>query len=78
MDDMEKRLVVCFSSVLPGLSSDQITHASASTVENWDSVTTVTLMAVVEEEFGVTIVEEFPARFDSFQNILSYLQESVT
>lgn len=77
MDDMEKRLAACFSSVLPDLSPEEVTRASATTVESWDSVATVTLIAVVEEEFGVSIADEDPARFDSFQNILSYLQESV-
>lgn len=77
MDNIQKRLVACFSSVLPDLSTDQITRASANTVESWDSVATVTLMAVVEEEFGIKIAEGDPSRFDSFQNVLSYLEKLV-
>jgi len=77
MDEMEKRLAACFSAVLPGLAPEEISKASAASVESWDSVATVTLLAVVEEEFGISIAIEDPARFDSFKNILNYLQESV-
>lgn len=78
MDEMEKRLAACFSAVLPELSPAEISQASASSVESWDSVATVTLLAVVEEEFGISIENQDPARFDSFKNILAYLQELVT
>jgi acyl carrier protein len=75
MDEMEQRLAACFASVLPDLGPEEIRGASASTVASWDSVATVTLLAVVEEEFGISISDEDPARFDSYKNILSYLQE---
>ena len=77
MDEMEKRLAACFSAVLPELAPEEIGQASATSVDSWDSVTTVTLLAVVEEEFGVSIDDKDPGRFDSFKNILTYLKESV-
>jgi acyl carrier protein len=77
MDEMEKRLAGCFSAVLPELTPEEINRASASSVESWDSVTTVTLLAVVEEEFGISLDDVDPAKFDSFKNILSYLQQAV-
>lgn len=77
MDEMEKRLAACFSSVFPDLKPEELSQASASTVESWDSVATVTLIAVIEEEFGINVAEEDPSRFGSFQSILSYLQQTV-
>ncbi len=77
MDEMEKRLAACFSAVLPDLGPDEIKNASTTSVDSWDSVTTVTLLAVIEEEFGISIEDLDPAKFDSFQNILSYLQLAV-
>jgi acyl carrier protein len=77
MDEMEKRLAACFSAVLPELAPEEISQASAASVEGWDSVATVTLLAVVEEEFGISIDVEDPARFDSFKDILTYLHEAV-
>lgn len=76
MDEMEKRLVACFSAVLPELTPEEASKASAATLPAWDSVATVTLLAVVEEEFGINISDEDPVRFDSFQNILSYLRDT--
>lgn len=77
MDEMEKRLAACFSTVLPELGPEEIPEASATTVASWDSVASVTLIAVVEEEFGITIDDEEPGKFDSFRNILAYLHETV-
>lgn len=76
MDEIERRLEACFASVLPDLSPAEIRTASAGTVPSWDSVATVTLLAVVEEEFGISISDEDPARFDSFANVLAYLRRS--
>jgi acyl carrier protein len=78
MDEMERRLAACFSMVLPDLAPEEIGQASSTSVESWDSVATVTLLAVVEEEFGISIIDDNPARFDSFKNILTYLQNAGT
>ena len=75
MDEQEKRLASCFLTVFPELSLDDVAHASSTTVQSWDSVAVVTLLAVVEEEFGFTIEAENPGDFDSFQKFLDYLRE---
>jgi acyl carrier protein len=74
MDDIEKRLTACFSAVLTELAPEEIAQASSTSVASWDSLAAVTLLAVVEEEFGVRI--EDSAKFDSFKNILTYLQQT--
>jgi len=76
MDEQQRRLANCFSAVFPELTSEEIVHASPATVRGWDSVAVVTLLSVIEEAFGKNIEEDDPAKFDSFQLILSYLQES--
>ncbi|MGB9433507.1 MAG: acyl carrier protein [Candidatus Acidiferrum sp.] len=76
MDEQQKRLANCFCAVFPELSGEEIIHASPATVQSWDSVAVVTLLTVIEEEFGISIEEDDPAKFDSFQRILSYLQEA--
>jgi len=75
MDEIRTRLANCFAAVFPELSDQEIIHASSTTVPGWDSVTGVTLLTVVEEEFGISIEEDDPARFDSFDRILVYLQD---
>lgn len=76
MDQIEAKLAGCFASVLPELSPDEIVRASAASVESWDSVATVTLIAVVEEEFGISIEVEDPAQFDSFQGFLNFVRKA--
>ncbi len=76
MDEQQRRLANCFCAVFPELSSEEVIHASSATVPNWDSVAVVTLLTVIEEEFGISIEEDDPAKFDSFQRILGYLRET--
>jgi acyl carrier protein len=74
MDEIEKRLEECFFSVLPDLTAEEVSGASPTSVAGWDSVATVTLIAAIEEEFGISIEIEDPAQFDSFQGALRYLR----
>ena len=74
MDEQQRRLANCFCAVFPELSSDEIIQASSTTVKSWDSVAVVTLLAVIEEEFGISIEIDDPTKFDSFERILSFLQ----
>ena len=76
MDRMEERLVSCFSEVMPELSAAEIPQASAVNSANWDSVTTVSLISVIEEEFGISIEIDDLSHFDSFQGILGYLRRN--
>jgi acyl carrier protein len=77
MDETQRRLANCFCAVFPELSEGEVPQASSTTVQSWDSVAVVTLIAVIEEEFGITIEEQNPAEFDSFQRILSYLRKAI-
>jgi len=55
MDEMEARLIRCFSSVFPDLAAEQIPTSSVESVPAWDSLAAVTLVAVLQEEFGLQI-----------------------
>ncbi|MDP9348609.1 MAG: acyl carrier protein [Gemmatimonadota bacterium] len=74
MSDIQERLVNCFSAVFPALSRDEILRASDSSVPNWDSLTMVTLVTVIEEEFGITIMPEDYEYLNSFETVLQLLQ----
>jgi acyl carrier protein len=76
MDDTHDRLVRCFSAVFPSLSPDSITRASVSNIEVWDSVASVTLLAAVEEEFGIEMEIQDLADLVSFEKVLEYLQKN--
>jgi acyl carrier protein len=75
MDEQQKRLVSCFLSVFPELAPEDVEQATSASLEGWDSVASITLLTVIEEEFGINIEIDDPARFNSFKNISAYLQE---
>jgi len=74
MDDLELRLVRCFSSVFPDLTADQAHNASVKSLANWDSLTAVTLAAVLQEEFGVPLNPMELSELESFQAMLNYIR----
>jgi acyl carrier protein len=74
MSNLQERLVSCFSSVFPNLSFDEIPRASTASVANWDSLATVTLVSVIEEEFGVMITPEEYEYVVSFELVRECLE----
>lgn len=73
MHDRDERLVRCFESVFQALTQEEIENASADSVGIWDSLSSVTLAAVVQEEFNVEIEPEALPTLDSFQAFRDYL-----
>jgi acyl carrier protein len=71
MDKVSTRLMNCFVAVFPELTPEQILVATPATVKNWDSVATLNLLTVIEEEFGIEI--DFTRLLES----LSYEQISI-
>jgi acyl carrier protein len=55
VNDDDDRLMRCFASVFPGATRDEIRTAKFDAITGWDSLRGVTLLAVLEEEFGVQI-----------------------
>ena len=75
MDDTRMRLARCFSAVFPNLRDQEIASASLETVDVWDSVATITLVTVIEEEFGVQFELDRLERLVSFPAILDCLTD---
>jgi acyl carrier protein len=75
MDDTRSRLSKCFSTVFPTVGDASLMEADATNVEGWDSVASVTLFALIEEEFGVELDVEALMSRTSFKEILKYLEE---
>jgi acyl carrier protein len=73
MNDVRERVSRCFSVVFPELNGDQFTAASVETIKEWDSVATVTLVALLEEEFGIQFDLDAIDHFTSFRGVLDYL-----
>lgn len=73
MNDVQARLAKCFLAVFPDLNPAEIVHSAANTVTGWDSVATVTLLTLIEEEFRLRIDVADLDQFTSFENLQDYL-----
>jgi acyl carrier protein len=77
MDEIRQRLVNCFVAVFPTLNVEHLELVVPGSVEGWDSVATVTLMSVIEEEFEIEIDPENIEALLSFDSALSLVRESL-
>lgn len=75
MDDVKPKLTECFQIVFPDLKEKDIPAASQDTVAEWDSVAAITLVNVIEEQFGIEMDLDELADLDSFAKVLAYLQQ---
>ena len=75
MHDLSNRLKGCFAATFADLPTDKISEACVESVSGWDSMSTVILLSVVEEEFAVRVPPEDILRFTSYDGIQAYLRE---
>lgn len=75
MSKIKSRLCECFKSIFPDMEEDQIVTVSKSSHVEWDSLATVTLISLIEEEFDMKIPVEDDVDFSSFELIQDYLEE---
>ncbi len=74
MNESRTRLLQCFAAVFPELTSAQAESASAESISGWDSVATVTLAALIEEEFACSVEPEDYEKMTSFQGCLHLVE----
>lgn len=78
MNNAHERLVTCFSTVFPALSRAEVVDASSDSVDNWDSLAIVTLLAVIEEEFAVQLPPDEVETLVSFHAFWTYLKPRIS
>ena len=71
--ELYDRLVRCISSVLPTLSEQEIRSAEVQQLADADSLTAVTLVALINEEFGLDLDLEVLLELGNFKGICGYL-----
>jgi acyl carrier protein len=74
MDELESRLVNCFATVFPELDPREIPSVSMGSLASWDSLTGITLLSLIEEEFSLSISPDDAAGMVSFELILDSLR----
>lgn len=78
MSNFDTRLLRCFSPVFPELTEAEIPRASMASVGSWDSLATINLVTVIEEEFGIQIEPEELGELASFEMIRELLRGKLT
>ena len=73
MDDGDVRLMRCFASAFPSATPDEIRTAKFDAMPGWDSLRGVTLLAVLDEEFGVQIDLSELLELETFDAVKRYL-----
>jgi acyl carrier protein len=73
MDAIRDRLVACFQTVFPDLPEAEIPAATQALIAAWDSVAAITLVNVIEDEFGIEVDLDLLAELDSFSRIHEYV-----
>ena len=70
----EERLLQCFSAVFPDESPETICCANRDSMSQWDSLASVTLLGLIQQEFAVDIDLFDLENLNSFQLLLGYVQ----
>ena len=73
MDDVATRLRGCFELVFPELAPQQIHTLNQSEFPAWDSIASINLLNVIEEEFGIEIDFEQLGDLDSYDRVCTYV-----
>ena len=75
MNNLSTRLMQCFSAVFPDLTEEQILAACLTSVPKWDSIATITLIFLIEEEFKLQIGTDEVGNLISFEAVLKVLKK---
>lgn len=78
MDSVDRRLSRCFAAVFPDIAEVDVVDASIDTREDWDSLQSITLTTVVEEEFGLQIDPLDLPDLGSYRAISEYLRAALS
>jgi acyl carrier protein len=72
---IENKLTECMKTVFPTVPEQELVNASMESLAQWDSLATVTIAALIEEDFGIEIDPEDLSKLTSYQSIASFLNQ---
>jgi acyl carrier protein len=75
MSERDDQLVRCFASVFPTLSEGEIRSSNVATLFDLDSLAGVTLVTLIDQEFGMNIDLPDLLELGSFEAISQFLRK---
>lgn len=76
MSAIEDRLLGVFQAAFQDATDDALRAADATTFEDWDSLATVTVISLVQEEFDVDIAPDEAVELLSFEKLKAFLSQA--
>ena len=73
MSEQANRLLRCFSSVFPTMNEDEIRAANVVPLFDLDSLAGVTLVTLIDQEFGVNVEPSDLLELGTFEAISQFL-----
>jgi acyl carrier protein len=77
VSELNRRVYRCFQEIFPGLPESQIESASTETVGDWNSMTTINLVLLLEEEFATQLEPEDIEQLRSYPTVLETIRRKV-
>lgn len=77
MARLDERLVRCISSVVPTMTEESIRAVDVASLMDVDSLAAVTLLTLINEEFGVDMDLDNLLKLGSFKAVQQFLCEQV-
>jgi len=74
MSSAQARVEQCFRTAFPDLPEEELPRATMSSLSQWDSLSMLVLVGLIEEEFGLQIPPDDLGDFVSLELIVDYLQ----
>jgi acyl carrier protein len=75
MSEHDDRLVRCFASVFPMMSEEEIRASNVIPLFDLDSLAGVTLVALIDQEFGINVEISDLLKLGSFESISQFVQK---
>lgn len=75
MSEQDDRLLRCFASVFPALSEGEIRESNVNPLFEVDSLAGVTLVTLIDQEFGVNVDLPDLLELGSFEAISQFLRK---
>lgn len=70
-----ERLMHCFTVTFPSATNSEITNERIEDLPGWDSLRGVTLLAVIDEEFGFQMDLDQLISAGTFKGVLDHLEQ---
>jgi acyl carrier protein len=75
MPEHDDRLVRCFASVFPMMSDEEIRASTVASLFDLDSLAGVTLVTLIDQEFGINVELSDLLELGSFEAISQFVRK---